>query len=198
MSLLDTQTPDHSTTSFDVVVIQKETLLTELKKNRDNHQAIYDAAVQGYWQKASEVVAEKDVSFQEALGVIGKDFIEQKGLIEKAIQDRTVNKIPDYMAVSLRFDSRWPLAYPVNHLEDYDHVISMMEFSVADKVKLSAQDFNAYVRNNWKWKDQFTSLNQGYVCAVSGALFSSMLDPKNPLSEPNSPVYRFAARGETQ
>ena len=92
---LDTQTPDQSTTSFDVVVIQKETLLTELKKNRDNHQAIYDAAVQGYWQKASEVIAEKDVSFQEALGVIGKDFIEQKGLIEKAIQDRTVNKIPD-------------------------------------------------------------------------------------------------------
>ena len=196
MTLNSDQQPDYSVTSFDTVVVQKDALLATLKTNRDTHQAIYDAACVGYWQEASKVLVVKEGEFNEAVSIIGKQFTEQKEKIGTAIEAKDRNKIPAYFSVGLKFGTTWPLTYPVNHLEDYDRVINMMEFSVADKVRLSATDFDAYVRNNWKWKDEFVTSNQAYVSCVTGSMFAG-LTASGPNFEPDSPVYRFAARGET-
>lgn len=186
-----TPAPDYSLTSFDQVVIEKTKLLTELKKNRDNHEIIYQAAVSGYWVKSAEVLAEKQTSFATSVSDISTEFEKQRAGIAAAIEAKKLTGIKDFY-VRLGFVSNWPLAYPENHLEYYDRIISMLEFSVADKVELSAGDFDAYVRNNWGWKKAFAATNIGYLCAVSGALYQAVCVTGGIAAAEADPVYAFA------
>ena len=162
-------TPDYTVTTFNNVVVEKSNLLTQLKLNRDKHNMIYEASVSGYWVKASEVLQEKQKHFDNAVNKIEKEFDNEVSDVAAAIQAKKHEDI-DNLYVAFEYNAAWPLVYPVNHLEDYERVINMLEFSVADKVSLSSNDFDAYVRNNWNWKKDFITSNSAYLNAVSGCL----------------------------
>ncbi len=173
---------DYSLTTFDYVVVEKDRLLSKLKENREGHSAIYEAAVSGYWVQAKQVLDEKKQEFTTAIGKATDTFNESFSERDQAVSDKNLKGIGG-IAAYFSFNTHWPLSYPTNKLEDYDRVISMLEFSVADKVQLKSTDFDCYVRNNWSWTRDFAASNQGYVgmiisgmsCGVSGALLSSPL-----------------------
>lgn len=55
------------------------------------------------------------------------------------------------------------LYVPRNHVEDYDRVIAMCEWSIDDEMELSEQEVQVYILDNWQWKNQFTSSNTMYT-----------------------------------
>lgn len=154
---------DTSITTFAQVIVNKNDLLKKLENNRDNHNAIYDAAVSGYWIQATQVVKKKQEDFNYAIKRVKDQFKSESEEIAGFVTDQNKYRIGRSFAVGLVFDSLWPLRFPENHLEDYDRVIDMLKFSVADKVELSSTDFDAYVRNNWAWRSSYLSSNSNYV-----------------------------------
>lgn len=51
---------------------------------------------------------------------------------------------------------------PVNHTNDYDRAIGMVEMHEGDDVQLSEDDYSQYVMDDWAWKHDFLSRNSGY------------------------------------
>ena len=51
---------------------------------------------------------------------------------------------------------------PIDQTKDYDRAIKMLEMSIDDEIKLSEQDFRAYVMDDWSWKEQFLFSNSAY------------------------------------
>ncbi len=54
------------------------------------------------------------------------------------------------------------LIEPVDQTGDYDRAIRMLEMSIDDSVKLAEDDFQCYVMDEWRWKQQFTASNFNY------------------------------------
>jgi hypothetical protein len=171
---------DLSVTTFNTVVVEKTKLLETLRSNRDKHNSIFDAAVSGYWLEAQKVVERKKEQFTEAVSKVTKAFATQTERLEvdfsRQYTDMQANvaaqnkdkmfgvfSVNHSLSFGLEFTPAWPLTYPENHLEDYDRVIDLLDFSVADKVELSSSDFDAYVRNNWSWRKSFLNTNTSYV-----------------------------------
>lgn len=182
---------DYSLTSFDFVIIEKDKLLDALVKNRDSHDEIYQAAVQGYWIKCKEVLEEKKEEFTKAIDGVTAQFDTQYKGLDTAIFSKDKPGVHDFQ-VGFKFNYYWPLAYPTNHLDDYNRVIEMLQFSVADKVRLTAQHFSAYVRNDWNWKGDFASSNLGYVKYVTGAIFAQTLAISGMAVASGGAAYNFA------
>jgi len=165
-----TNDKDLSVTTFNTVVVQKTKLLATLEANRNKHDSIYAASVSGYWLEAQQVLEQKKTEFSDATKKLEGAFSRQKDEIQTFITDQNKDKIGGSFSLGLNFNSSWPLRFPENHTEDYNRVIDMLNFSVADKVELSAQDFNAYVRNDWSWRSSFLASNAGYVSrALTGS-----------------------------
>lgn len=54
------------------------------------------------------------------------------------------------------------LAKPVNHVEDYNSIIKMLEMSVGDTATLSEDQFERYVMDDWNWKAQHRDISASY------------------------------------
>ena len=75
------------------------------------------------------------------------------GYRDKAVQllqehvERILRNAPERVIIDL--------PWPEDHSDDYDRVIEQLEFSVDDKLELSEQEFNKYVRDEWGWQQGF-------------------------------------------
>lgn len=153
---------DYSLGNFHTVIVTKDSLLSRLKENRDKHNAIYEAAVSGYWLEAQEVLVKKEVEFKEAKEKLDHNFKYQLNNIKTRVDKKDHENIGAF-SLTLQYNNYWPLKYPENHLDDYERIINMLEMTIANKVELSMQDFDCYTRNNWSWKKDFVASNIGYV-----------------------------------
>lgn len=180
--IMNTNDKDLSVTTFNTVVVEKTKLLATLEVNREKHNAIYNAAVSGYYIESQKVLDKKTQEFKDSLaemarkfstytGQLSTEFSHHQGQLQTNITEQNKDGIRGIGLQAIRYDQfsfngGWPLAYPQNHLEDYDRVIDLLKFSVADKVELSSQDFDAYVRNNWAWRKSFLDTNTTYLNSI--------------------------------
>ena len=56
---------------------------------------------------------------------------------------------------------------PVNQTHEYNRALRMLEMSVDDTIKLSAQEFEQYVMDRWVWKRQFLATNSMYSISAA-------------------------------
>jgi len=56
---------------------------------------------------------------------------------------------------------------PVNHVEDYDRALEMLDWEVTDEVVLQEHEFAELVQDNWGWKATFSNLNTMYTGSAS-------------------------------
>ena len=72
-----------------------------------------------------------------------------------------------------KLDNYLNLTFPESHSDDYVRAISMIELSENDVLQLTEQEFDSYVRNQWGWKNSFSSTNLQYTTGMmlSGASF---------------------------
>jgi hypothetical protein len=47
------------------------------------------------------------------------------------------------------------LEQPVDHTEDYDRVLQMLDYELDEEVTLTEQEFAQYVQDDWGWKQAF-------------------------------------------
>lgn len=59
------------------------------------------------------------------------------------------------------------LQAPVNHEEDYERALEMLEWEVGDHVELTQAEFQQLVQDDWSWKQHFSSLNMAYTGSAS-------------------------------
>jgi hypothetical protein len=52
---------------------------------------------------------------------------------------------------------------PEDHTSDYEDVIDMLEMDTGDRVVLSQAQFRCYVKDNWGWKQTWTTSNTAYI-----------------------------------
>ncbi len=159
---------DFSLGNFETVVVTKTDLLNKLEQNRDKHNALYDAAVSGYWLEAQKVVDKRKTEFAEAIVKVENKFKYELAEVQAGVTAKDTSKRTTF-GLYLEYQNAWPLKYPVSHLEDYQRIIDMLKFSVADKIELSMTDFDCYVRNNWSWKKEFVASNFNYVSGYAMA-----------------------------
>jgi hypothetical protein len=61
------------------------------------------------------------------------------------------------------------LSPPVEHLDEYDTVISMLEWTTEKEIKLSPSEFRNFVMDEWGWSRSFFQKNAMYSgVAASG------------------------------
>lgn len=91
----------------------------------------------------------------------------------EGFKKRAVSELEAYLAVTKRrtpndnvndFISFDP---PVNHTEDYDRAIEMLDWELSDEVELTEQEFRQLVQDSWAWKQQFTHSNVLYTGSAS-------------------------------
>lgn len=157
-------TPIDQFASVHEVVMEKTKLLSFLIENKAKHDAILATAVAGYWDIASKKIEEKREKLINQVEDWGSDVTRELDKVLKLIEDKkTLPVVLSFRSISL--DAGLGLTYPEDHSQDYERTIKLMESSVYDKVKLSAEEFDSYVLNNWEWKTNFIASNSSYVDA---------------------------------
>lgn len=116
-------------------------LLESLRENQAKHASEYAQAITDY-----HIALE--VELKKAL---------------KAVKAITTDTIEQVRKVSVDFDA------PVSHLADYRKAIQMLEFSTVESIEVDEASFEAYVNNNWPWKNAFVG-NALKYSALSGAI----------------------------
>lgn len=59
------------------------------------------------------------------------------------------------------------LTVPEDHTKDYDKVIGLLEMSTEDTIRLSDQDYEWFVLDDWGWKNSWMYANAGYSATAS-------------------------------
>jgi hypothetical protein len=55
------------------------------------------------------------------------------------------------------------LKVPVDYSDSYRQVIEMLEMSESEHIELDWQQFRQYIKDEWHWKKDFTTLNTMYL-----------------------------------
>jgi len=154
--------------------MKKSVLLQKLIENKAKHDAVLEAAIQGYWEIAKTKLGVREKNFYEKLAeykdIAKQEFDKVKDKIEKK------EPLPAALSVSaISVDTYLGLTFPEDHSKDYNRAIKMMEATVYDEVSLSVEEFDAYVMNEWEWKHNFIASNAMYTrnCLLSGMSVSN-------------------------
>jgi hypothetical protein len=114
------------------VKVRRNDLLTELRKNREQHIRDYKEACEGYREQAIRRIDE-----------IAAD-------LRKKIHDLKEGQTIAIMNVVFGLNA------PVSHEKSYDQIIKMVEMSVDDEIVLTAGQFACFVMDDWEWKAEWT------------------------------------------
>lgn len=153
----DKEIKDDTMFGLHEVKVKKTDMIAKLKVNRKKHKADYD-----------EAKAEYKLCYIDALVEIKNSLKITLKSLDTLIKLEDLNKenLPD-----LHFP--FHLQSPINHLECYDSTLDMVEASVHQFIILTASEFNKYYRDNWDWKDGFSSTVHMYRCSASSRSIST-------------------------
>lgn len=148
--------------SMSEVVMSKQELLNHLIENKAKHDVILATAIAGYWDAATATLNQKKTQFQEAVQEFVQTAEFEFGKVANKIERRV--ELPSSVSLTaLNFNAALGLRFPEDHSKEYNRAIRMMQSSIYDVVKLSEQEYDAYVLNNWEWKNAFVATNALYV-----------------------------------
>ncbi len=91
-----------------------------------------------------------------------KDFKEAWTGYEKAFI-LEAEKILTLAKEKKQFNHYITLEIPHDYSDDYERVITMLQFSSDDEFEISTQEFDSYVRDEWSWKKQFVGTSSRYL-----------------------------------
>lgn len=109
------------------------------------------ASVEKVKQAIRENRAKHSATFAQA--VVGWES-EVTDILSKAARSARRGDVPERVPLPLK---------PQDYTSAYDKALSMLEFSVEDKVHLTAQEVDAYINDNWRWKGDFVGVTSNYI-----------------------------------
>ena len=178
ITIMSEQIPQYAT--MGEVVMKKEELLNRLNENKAKHDVILAVAIEGYWDTAQTRLDERKKKLYEQIDRFKEDA--EREFTRVANKIATKEELPPTLALrAISIDSNLGLVYPQDHGKDYERAIKMMELSVFDEVRLSVEEYDCYVLNNWEWKQQFLATNAFYVDTMrSKSGYSGPAGPVGP------------------
>lgn len=169
MQILQSTTEQPTMASMNEVVMKKSELIDHLVANKAKHDVILAAAIAGYWETAQTRTEKRKAKFDAQLEEYRADVEREFQKVFSKIASK--EELPSHISIrAINVDASLGLVYPEDHSQDYERAIRMMQASVFDQVRLTPQEFDAYVLNNWEWKKQFIASNTFYVNTVSNKL----------------------------
>ena len=120
---------------------RKEEVIETLKKNRAEHQKIYDEAVEGYREKLREALHEVNKMVSEKFNELDEKKLPKPHLKEYPLSG---------------------LSVPGNSLNEYDTVLEMLSLTPDDTIVLDQDQYNCYMKDNWYWMKDFLTSNSAY------------------------------------
>lgn len=78
--------------------------------------------------------------------------------IEKLYSDLEADKSIDGKRLYLK-------PKPTHFLHEYDEAMEMLKYSSSGTITLDQEHFRAYVKDEWNWKQQFSTSNSTYIAA---------------------------------
>jgi cobalamin biosynthesis Co2+ chelatase CbiK len=121
------------------------TVLSRLKENRDKHMSDYTEAMVGFRSERSSLYTAAAVVMNSPVN--GSDF--------EAVKKR-------HRDVSTAMHNINQLVRPVSHQNDYDRAIDMLSSCSEKEVEMDGQTFDQYMRDEWKWKQDFATSTANY------------------------------------
>jgi hypothetical protein len=115
------------------VNVDRMELLSALQKNRAAHSVELD-----------EVVIDYKAKLLNDIKLLGKTVSKTESLEE------------------LQQLHLWFPPAPVSHDTEYAEIIDMLEMSVDTTISLDAQEFKAYFKNEWQWRQAFAAAAASY------------------------------------
>lgn len=122
------------------IKVEKTKLITALKQNRAKHIADYQEATKN-WQKELKAMVDSAHS-----------------LLDKEDYSLFLDRKHDIFRIDLR---------PTSHKKEYDTAIEMLEFSADQEIQLDIQQYNAFVKDEWDWRQHWSASNAKYLNAAS-------------------------------
>ena len=139
-----------------VVEVDRERLLAALIANKEKHVAEYNEAMEGY---KSVLLQKIDEAFKNAK----KELEESERLIKEKVENFTeedIKKQRDYIAIvnPINVEMKVPRSFE----SEYNAAIAIATWDVNKTMKLSAAEFNCFVRDEWDWKPNFEAISAIY------------------------------------
>lgn len=150
---------------LDYVVVSRAVLIETIIKNRDEHEKIYNEAVENYWKFSQQKLESVLVDFEESVKCLRKK-------VESSVEDRLkkvrTKQQPQRLDVTnyLDFNKDVIVPFPENHLQEYNKVIKKLEMSMKDEIELSDFEFTEYVMNDWNWNKKFIENVQNFTSGL--------------------------------
>ncbi len=163
--------------SLQEIKVSREQVLSIVQENKDKHDGLLKTAIEGYWIDAEsflkknekEQVEQINKSHKLQLKNLRKQRKESLKCLKSRtkedldrVKDRTRNKGFNY----------WRGAYPEDHGDDYSGTIRRLELCVDSEVKLDTNEFDAYIRNKWAWRQAFITSNTSYISSWATSSYS--------------------------
>lgn len=168
------QTPKFAT--MNEVVMKKDELLNKLIENKAKHDVVLATAIAGYWDMAKAKLEDKHKKLIDSIvdwkASADSEFQKFYGKVEAK------EELPAHVTLKMfAVDTSLGLVYPQDHSRDYDKAIRMMQSSIYGEVQLSADEYDAYVLNNWEWKNNFFASNSAYLNTRKGRMLKAAVSP---------------------
>jgi hypothetical protein len=115
------------------ITVPRQKLIATISGNRERHIRAHDKAVKGWRSKQIETVQRASV---------------------KAMRNARAGR-----QVSLVVS----LPKPSSYVKQYDRVLGMLRMDTSPTIKLTAQDYDRFVKDEWEWSNEFANSTIGYI-----------------------------------
>jgi hypothetical protein len=139
------------------VRVNRLKLLDTLKANRENHLAVFNAAMAGYKEKALAKVRETFDGLEGRLQTQKADILDRLSTFSAETADQFSDRLTVLHSVTV------DLPLPVSYVGAYDAAIDMAAFDTRDELDLSGAEFQCFCRDVWDWTYEFSSVNSTYT-----------------------------------
>jgi len=163
--------------SLQQVKVSREEVLKIVQENKTKHDLVLTEAIAGYWLDAETHLKKNE---KEQLEQINKSHREKLKQLRKARKEATkllkVYTKNDLDLVKAKDKTKrfnyWQGKYPEDHGDDYTGTIRRLELCVESEVELDTNEFDAYIRNKWQWRDSFLGSNTCYVTSYRSSPYA--------------------------
>lgn len=121
------------------IPVNKDRLHKKLQENKETHKVEYREAMVGYKEAVLEDL-DKQI----------KKLQEWRAKVEASQPTEIDKQVPCH------------LNRPQDHTEDYQQAIAVMDWHQDSEIKISLEDFDAYVRDKWPWQQMFKATHLAY------------------------------------
>jgi len=154
--------------SLQEVKVSREEVLKIVQENKTKHDLVLTEAIAGYWLDAETHSKKHEKDELETINKTHRERLKQLRKARKeAIKQLKVNTKSDLDQIKAKDKSKgfryWNGKYPEDHGDDYTGTIRRLELCVEPQVELDTNEFDAYIRNKWQWRDSFLGSNSCYV-----------------------------------